>query len=217
LKQGLGGLKISINILGARRIMPKIGFWKAFWIDRRENWIKSYAETKNHKHRDKIIKILKKWKFDSLLEVGCNAAPNLKRIEEEFPDVKLAGIDISEGSIETAKKLIPKAELYTGVAEKLPFADKSFDVILSDAVMFYLDYFEIEAAMKEIKRVGKKYLLMVELQQYGNKNIGSYFGRNYEELLKDFNFKDIKLVKMPKKDWDSTVWQEHGYYITAKI
>ena len=139
------------------------------------------------------------------------------RIKQSFPLVKVGGIDINEDSIEEAKKILPEAELIAGVAEVLPFPDKSYDVILTDATLIYLNWYEIERCIKEIKRVGRKYVLFVEFLTRTNALLENLYSRNYDELLKDFDFKDVKCQKMAKEDWDDEFWQKYGYYITAKI
>jgi len=193
-------------------------YWKKFWRFRKGNWNKAYFQTTGHPHRNKLFAILKELKFDSLLEIGCNSAPNLYRAKREFSNIELAGIDICEDAIEVAKKFLPEADLRIGMVERLPFEDKSYDIVLSDAVMLYLDYYEIEQCIKEVKRVGKKYLLLCEPQMPGNYMIGNYYGRNYKELLEDFGFKVLKVKNVLKKDWNSDeLWNKYGKYILAEI
>ena len=192
-------------------------YWKKFWMLRSGDWNKAYFKTIHHPHRDKLFGILKKLKFGSLLEIGCNSAPNLYRAKKEFPNVKLAGIDICEDAIKEAIKFLPEADLRVGMAERLPFDDESYDIVLSDAVMMYFDYYEIEQCLKEIKRVGKKYLLLCEPQIPENEMMGNYYGRDYEELLKDFGFEVLKVKNVLKKDWDSDeLWSKYGKYILAE-
>lgn len=82
-----------------------------YWRHRKINWVKEYFSTWDHPHRQAIIKILKEHPVRSVLEVGCGAGENLYLIKKHFPEVKIAGCDISEDAIETAKQIfreIPK-------------------------------------------------------------------------------------------------------------
>lgn len=67
----------------------------------------------------------------SLLDVGCGTGEMLKLLNYINPQMELTGIDISAKMLEKAKfKLNGKACLILGDAEKLPFKDNSFDVVI---------------------------------------------------------------------------------------
>ena len=56
---------------------------KRDWEEKGENWIQDYILSVNHPHRDVILKGLQTFgKIESVLEIGCNTGPNLKRIHE---------------------------------------------------------------------------------------------------------------------------------------
>ena len=63
-----------------------------------KNW------TPNHRHRDLIIDIIRKHPSKNVLEIGCAWGSNLFRIKKEFPEMKVAGCDISEDAILEAKQ-----------------------------------------------------------------------------------------------------------------
>jgi len=68
------------------------------------------------------------------------------------------GIDISAGAIEEAKKRVLFANLQTGSVYALPYADNFFDLVICSEVLEHLE--EPEKALKELKRVSKKYVLL---------------------------------------------------------
>lgn len=78
-----------------------------------------------------VIEELKSAKFDSLLDLGCGTGALTKIIATEFPERKLAGLDLSDKMIAQAKaKNIPNCEFIVGDGEKLPYTDNSFDALI---------------------------------------------------------------------------------------
>ncbi len=119
------------------------------WKDKEKNWILGYVKSVNHPHRKLIINALKEMSFDSLLEVGCSAGPNLSLIKKNFPDAELHGVDINEDSIEVAKKKVKGVTFSVGLVSKLPCEKKKFDVVLADAVLMYTGPDEIKKVLRE--------------------------------------------------------------------
>jgi len=92
---------------------------------------------------------------DRILDVGCGKAFLLYDLMAALPGLKVQGIDISQYGIEHAKEEV-KPFLQVGNAVKLPYADKSFDLVISINTLHNLYIYEIEQAIREIERVGKK-------------------------------------------------------------
>jgi SAM-dependent methyltransferase len=92
---------------------------------------------------------------DSILDVGCGKAFLLYEFTQAVPGVKVRGIDISRYGIENAKPEVrPFLEMASATA--LPFPDRSFDLVISITTLHNLYCFELEEALREIERVGKK-------------------------------------------------------------
>ena len=68
--------------------------------------------------------------FD-LLDAGCGTGGMLARVRERFPQAVLTGLDFSERAIELTRLRETGATLFQGSVDALPFADASFDVVLS--------------------------------------------------------------------------------------
>jgi len=96
---------------------------------------------------------------DRVLDVGCGKAFLLYDLMQT--GLEVAGIDISHHGIETAPDGV-KPYLQIADAEQLPFADKSFDLVISINTLHNLPCAKLEKALKEIERVGKnnKYLVV---------------------------------------------------------
>lgn len=92
---------------------------------------------------------------DRVLDIGCGKAFLLYEIMMLVPGIEVVGVDISEYAIENAKEEV-KPFLKVANATDLPFEDGSFDLIISLNTLHNLFCYELEKALLEIKRVGKK-------------------------------------------------------------
>lgn len=90
----------------------------------------------------------------SILDVGCGKGYLLYEFTQVVPDARVAGIDVSEYAIAYAKEEI-RPFVQVGNATKLPFPDKSFDFVVSITTLHNLYNYELDAAFKEIERVGR--------------------------------------------------------------
>jgi SAM-dependent methyltransferase len=91
----------------------------------------------------------------SLLDVGCAKGFMLHDLRQAFPDMTLAGIDISEYAIENALPDV-KDVVSVGNAIELPFADKSIDVTISITTLHNLEKDQLAIALQEIERVTRQ-------------------------------------------------------------
>ncbi len=70
-----------------------------------------------------------------LLDAGCGTGGLLCRLHEAEPRWDLTGLDFSEFACEVARKRCPAARIQQGSTTALPFADASFDLIISADVL----------------------------------------------------------------------------------
>ena len=105
------------------------------------------------KEQLKKLKIIQKeltvGKYNRLLDVGCGTG-----LSFEFFNCKIFGID---PSLELLKhipnKFLGKVMTKQASAEKIPFPDKYFDIIIS--VTAIQNFEDVDKALQEIKRVAK--------------------------------------------------------------
>ena len=92
---------------------------------------------------------------DKILDVGCGKGFLIYDFTQVVPGVEVTGIDISEYAIENVVEGV-KDRVQVGKADALPFADKSFDLVISINTLHNLYSYELDKALREIERVGKK-------------------------------------------------------------
>jgi len=92
---------------------------------------------------------------DRILDVGCGKAFLLYELTQVVPGVEVRGIDISDYAIAHAKEEV-RPFLQVADAKALPFADNSFDLVISLNTIHNLYCYDMVAALREIERVGRK-------------------------------------------------------------
>ena len=102
----------------------------------------------------------------NILDYGCGIGSSLKKVIE-FNPKKITGIDISDISIQKAKKMIKATNsnvtLLVDNCEKTKFGDNTFDIVYGTGILHHLN---IEICLKEIHRIlkpGGKFLFIEPL------------------------------------------------------
>jgi len=91
---------------------------------------------------------------DKILDIGCGKGYLLYEFTQAVLGVEVAGIDISEYGIENGKDEI-KPYLEVGSCTHLPYADDSFDFVVSLGAFHNLYNYDLKNAIREMDRVGK--------------------------------------------------------------
>lgn len=92
---------------------------------------------------------------DRVLDVGCGKGFLLYEFTRAVPGIEIAGLDISTYALENAKEEV-RPMLTHGHARELPFESGSFDLVISLATLHNLRLPDLDAAVREIQRVGRR-------------------------------------------------------------
>ena len=92
---------------------------------------------------------------DSILDVGCAKGFMIFDFERLIPGISVRGVDISNYAIENAKSEV-REKCSVANAIKLPFADNSFDIVISITTLHNLEIEDLKVSLNEIQRVSKR-------------------------------------------------------------
>ncbi len=143
----------------------------------------------------------------TMLDIGCGGGATLKRLLKRSKGAKVYGIDISEESIEKAKRINAR-ELDThvfltqGSAAKLPYDDQMFDLVTAvETVYFWPD---LPSCLQEVKRVlkpGCSFAILVEVVDKDSvwtkvvEGMTAYSPEQLNTLLLDAGFVETKVYR----------------------
>lgn len=94
---------------------------------------------------------MKKNKLKKVLDVGCGSGQMIKFLCSCGFEAK--GVDIAKDAVILANKLNKKSVTKIGTATKIPYKNKSFDLIISISVIEHLTKKEARLFLNEAKRV----------------------------------------------------------------
>ncbi|MGH3657038.1 MAG: class I SAM-dependent methyltransferase, partial [Micromonosporaceae bacterium] len=131
--------------------------WEADTYD--EKWSISYDERCISYARDRFAYVAGEegWPYPTALELGCGTGFFILNLMQAGVIAKGSVTDISPKMVEVAKRNAAGLGLSIdgrpADAEKIPYQDESFDLVVGHAVLHHIP--DIEAAMREVLRVLK--------------------------------------------------------------
>lgn len=93
---------------------------------------------------------------DKVLDIGCGKGFQLAELARLMPELDLYGLDISSYALQHAHESVASA-LHLGDATALPWADNTFDFVFSITTLHNLHCYDLDKALREMERVGKKH------------------------------------------------------------
>jgi SAM-dependent methyltransferase len=98
---------------------------------------------------------------DRVLDIGCGKGFQLYELTQVLPGLQVRGLDVSTYAIENAHPEM-KDLIDHGTAARLPYEDQAFDYVFSINTLHNLHNRDLDAALREIERVGKRKYICVE-------------------------------------------------------
>jgi SAM-dependent methyltransferase len=144
--------------------------WKRRWLyaDPRRYWTlrggDDYFREQEGQHArglraDWIAERLARYQPTSILEVGCGYGKLLRALRGRL-DVPLVGVDFSATQLRQASRFLghlPDIDLILSRGERLPFADQSFDMVVTSAVILHNPPAIAQEIRSELVRVARRF------------------------------------------------------------
>ncbi len=111
----------------------------------------------NQRFLSTIASFLRSIQFDSLLDAGCGEGVVLASIRNEV-QARCYGLDLDYDRVHFAGKEMTSNNFVNGDAQRLPFSDSSFDLVLLLEVLEHVGH--PERVLEEVHRVSGKYILL---------------------------------------------------------
>jgi len=203
-------------------IQKYIWRWKHLY---KPKWAKISLESKDLSHRDQLVSYVTSFdNVQSLLEIGCAAGPNLRRVRQILPNAQLCGIDINKHVIQTAHKYFSsvnddRVDFFVKRADQLSdFGDKAFDVVFSQAVLVCITPDSINQVIADMIRLSIKGFVLNEYHLEGAEKGFFDSGRwvyDYSAIIK--RQLPTAKINIQRSDFKGGSWDIYGCLIIVKL
>lgn len=134
----------------------------------------------------------------SILDVGCGKGFMMHDFKQLLPGLHIEGIDISEYAVDHAMDDV-KPFIKVANAKKLPYPDKSFDLVISINTVHNLPLEECKHALREIQRISRKNAFIT---------VDAYHTEKEKKRMDDWNLTALTYMSVP--EWEK-LFHEVGY------
>ena len=158
-----------------------------------------YAQNAESHYNEEFAKFIRdlttSLRCTSVLEVGCNAANDLKLFPET---IEINGLDTNEKILDIARTRFPSFNFKKGSVTELPYENSTIDLVFTHGFLNYLEDDKVDKAIDEMYRVAKRYIVNCEI--LGEDNIldakTNRKGRNTYKKWLEYKVKIISNVEM---------------------
>lgn len=106
-----------------------------------------------HGNKLKFVRSFIEKKPSKVLDVGCADGAFINKLSKTFPKTKFYGIDCYSKAIKNGRKRYSQLNLRVADSHKLPFKDKSFNLLISTETLEHV--VDPDKTIRELKRVMK--------------------------------------------------------------
>jgi 2-polyprenyl-3-methyl-5-hydroxy-6-metoxy-1,4-benzoquinol methylase len=105
---------------------------------------------------------------ERVLDIGSQVDTQSRQLLERFPDQsRITAVNLFPEHLDTIRAAYPGIHTVQADARKLPFEDKSFDLVYSNAVIEHVgDLADQQRMADEVRRVGKRWFLTTPNRWY---------------------------------------------------
>ncbi len=157
----------------------------------------------------------------TVLDVGCGGGRTVSKLAAMAAQGKVHGIDYSEESVAASRRYNAQAvragrvEIHLADVEKLPFSDKTFDLVTGVETHFWWP--DITAGLREIRRVlkpGGTLILIAEVYKGADAFASRLCEKSapitgmkmltideHRDLLASVGFADVRIDALTAKGW----------------
>lgn len=155
-----------------RVAMSDQAFYDDVWYAWRD--MQRYAPAPRYLRR-MVMRELSRLEFGSVLDVGCGEGTLLRMIGDAYPNVRLAGSELSETALQYCREQLPRATLFPLDIVRGKVPEQTYDLIVSVQVLEHLE--DDVAALTQLRKMCGHYLLISvpggQLDEHGRR-MGHY-------------------------------------------
>lgn len=204
-------------------------FWNKYWKEERKKELlfapdPPPEEIVNSERAIFIEQVFGKKKPERILEIGFGYGQNLGIIKELAPEITYVGIELDFERIQGTKHHYSKGffhnlELIQGDIRNISLKDNSFETVIVSAVLLYLSGKDVKQALKEIFRVTKNRIIILEQATEKLEELilpypdgeNKYYIRNYaKEISEICPGACSQKIEIPNKRWLSESWKDYA-------
>lgn len=139
--------------------------------------------------RRRVVKMVRRCGAKNVMDMATGTGDLAVMIAKSGSDIRVTGVDLSPGMLEIGRRKVADAgvdgrvEMTEGNAERLPFADLTFDA--ATAAFGVRNFENLEKGMAEMRRVLKEggSLFVLELGMPRNKIFSLFFRLYFRNIL----------------------------------
>ncbi|MCC6932461.1 MAG: class I SAM-dependent methyltransferase [Deltaproteobacteria bacterium] len=235
-------LRSRDNVPEALWLLLMKGAWRTYWlIEQIKQSLRLGRKTAPLFGSERALfaeKFCSYFPIGNVLEIGAAYGQSFHLLAKLLPQTQFLGIDINPETVQAANVVIKEnkitnAKIIQGDATDIQgLPDRSFDIVYSSAALLYVDDNEISQVIKEMIRISRKSIILLELHlenpEYPNQHLGiklakysflgTYWVRDYKKLiLQHAPRATISLTKIPRSMWINEAWAELGYIIEVNM
>lgn len=171
--------------------MYDVSYWDEYARSNESRYSKEFTTT--------VSDMLRELQCSSVLEVGCGTGIDLLEINQ---DVLICGADLNNNALHIAKGLNPLGNFQRCTVAQLPYANSSIDFVFSHGLLSCLDDTTLVAAMSEMHRVARWYVMDCEmLGNDGDIIDGAFYYRDMQTRWQDYKLQPIRTQTVPQGEY----------------